>query len=76
MLIDQTVLSHLIYEKNVNVVRFIETLSVKDKRKVFAIMRRNNIEGLNYLFENFQCMTLGEFCTSQVILNDNKRRKD
>ena len=68
----------LLNEKNKIIVETVSNMNVKDKRKIFSILRQvqpNESQMLNYIFPAFGGITLGEFCTSHVLHNDTNRRK-
>ena len=68
-------LPNLIQGKNAYLVKLVSEMSVKDKRKVFAILRKARpLTDLNYIFPQFHGITLGEFCTAHVLQTDNKRK--
>ena len=65
----------LVYEKNRLLVGLVGSMSVKDKRKVFSIIRKAHpLPDLNYILPQFHGITLGEFCTAHVLQTDNKRK--
>lgn len=72
---NKRVLKRLIHEKNLIQVKNISELSIKDKRKVFASLRKiEDNHHFNYLFPMCFGVTIAEFCTIQVLLNDSKRK--
>jgi hypothetical protein len=65
----------LVHEKNLRIVSIVGKMSVKDKRKVFSILRKAQpLEGTNYILPEFYGITLGEFCTAHVLKTDSKRK--
>jgi hypothetical protein len=68
------ILNQLIHERNLIMVQHISELSIKDKRKVFTILRRMDKTHKNFIFPQFFGATIGEFCTTQVLLNDCKKK--
>lgn len=52
-------------------------LSIKEKRRVFTIIRRHHQQhgNNNILFPKHGALTLAEFCTFYVVLTDNRRKK-
>jgi hypothetical protein len=72
---NKRVLNQLIHEKNLILVKNISELSIKDKRKVFSSLRKIENDGnINFLFPSCFGVTIAEFCTIQVLLNDSKRK--
>jgi len=68
-------MTKLVHEKNLQIVAAVGGMSVKDKRKVFAILRKAYpLKGTNYILPGFHGITLGEFCTAHVLQTDNKRK--
>lgn len=66
----------LLHTKNQIIMQNIRELSVKDKRRIFAILRKHQpFEGSNYILPQYQCMTLGEFCVGHLLQSDTKRKK-
>ena len=64
----------LIYEKNKLIVAQIADMCVKDKRRLFATLRKKQpLDTINYMFPQFHGITLGEFCVSHVLQSDLKR---
>jgi hypothetical protein len=71
-----TPVNRLLVEKNDVVIHTVATMSVKDKRKIFSLLRKSQpVEGLNFIFPKFGAITIGEFCTAHVLQTDNKRKK-
>lgn len=64
----------LLHEKNLLIVKSISELSIKDKRKVFTILRKLPTRNHNIILPKYLGITLGEFCTVQVLLTDSKRK--
>lgn len=69
-----SLVKRLLCEKNNLVITQISELSVKHKRKVFGLLRKETPTHANYLFLQYSACTLGEFCTTQVLLSDGKRK--
>lgn len=73
--INDRIRNRLIHEKNLILVKNISELSIKDKRKVFAALRKmGDHTHKNFLFPSCFGVTLAEFCTVQVLVNDSKRK--
>jgi len=68
------VLNQLLHERNLIIVQHIADLSIKDKRKVFVMLRKMDGPNANYMFPKYFGATVGEFCTVQVLINDSKRK--
>ena len=69
------VTNRLIHEKNLILVKNISELSIKDKRRVFASLRKiDDGQHFNFLFPACFGVTVAEFCTIQVLMNDSKRK--
>jgi hypothetical protein len=67
-------LNKLMNERNHNIVNDVKNLCVKDKRRMFAILRSMQpLHTINYIFTTHGALTVGEFCTSHV-LNFDKHR--
>jgi hypothetical protein len=68
-------LGKLMNDKNHMTAAALANLPVKDKRKFFAIIRKNQpLDGVNYLFPA-SGLTLGELCTAHVLQIDTKRKQ-
>ncbi len=66
--------NRLIHEKNMLIVNLISGISVKHKRKLFSLLRKEAPTHANYLFLQFSACTLSEFCLIHVLLSDGKRK--
>jgi len=74
--IEGTPLQRLMVLKNKEIVQSVSNMSVKDKRKIFSVLRKSQpFEGINIIFPEFAGITLGEFCTAHVLQTDNKRKR-
>jgi hypothetical protein len=73
-IINEDLLNQLIHERNLILVQHISDLSIKDKRKLFSLLRKVSNKHHNFMFPQFFGATIGEFCTVQVLLNDSKRK--
>ena len=52
----------------------VQTLSLKEKRKLFCLMRCKTEIDETYIFPDIG-LTVGEFCTSQVLTSNLSRDK-
>ena len=66
--------NRLLHEKNLLVVKLVSEISVKHKRQLLSSLRKAAPIHSNYLFLQFSACTLSEFCTTQVLLSDGKRK--
>jgi hypothetical protein len=81
-MLDISLQKSLINKKNLFLVNSILEMEIKDKRKIFAYIRKNfpsiqssiDCKNINYIFPNYSGITLGEFCTSHVILQSVKKK--
>ena len=71
---DHFLVHRLLHDKNLLVVKLVSGISVKHKRKLFSLLRKEAPTHANYLFLQFSACTLSEFCTIQVLLSDGKRK--
>jgi hypothetical protein len=69
-----TLIKQLLHEKNTILVKLISDLTIKSKRHIFNIIRLHTPQHSNHLLLQFSACTLGEFCVTQVLLNDSKRK--
>ena len=73
-ILNPDLMNQLVHERNLLMVQHISDLSIKDKRKVLGLLRTIPADQYNYLFPTFFGVTIGEFCTIQVLVNDSKRK--
>jgi hypothetical protein len=74
-IVNPTLMNHLLHERNLILVKNVTDMSIKNKRKIFACLRQlPNNQSLNFLFPVYFGVTIAEFCTIQVLLNDSKRK--
>lgn len=65
----------LLHEKNILLVDQVQRMPVKDRRKLFAIIRKQMpLQHLNFILPGFYGLTLGEFATGHLLHSDNKRK--
>lgn len=62
------------HQRNCAVVRYLSELPIKDKRRVFALLRSIPAREANHVFPTFQGVTVGEFCLTQVLVTDSKKK--
>lgn len=67
-------IKQLLHHKTISVMMTASEMSIKHKRKIFSLLRKQNPVHCNYLLIQYSACTLGDFCTTQVILNDGKRK--
>lgn len=72
--VNRDLLFQLIHERNLIVVRNISELTIKDKRRVLAILRQVPQAHPNLLLPRFSGVTIGEFCTVQLLMSESKRK--
>ena len=61
-------IKELLFQKHSQTMKRLHDLSVRDKRKLFSIIRKcNKIQHLNLIFGGTYGFTLGEFCTEMTI---------
>ena len=73
-IINKELLFQLIHERNLIIVKNISDLTIKDKRKMFSLLRQIPDNNLNFIFPRYFGATVGEFCTIQVIMSESKRK--
>jgi hypothetical protein len=69
-----SLIKQLLHEKNTIIIKLISDLTIKSKRHVYNIIRLNNPKHSNHLILPYSACTLGEFCVTQVLINDSKRK--
>jgi hypothetical protein len=64
-----SILGQLIYDRQTKVHNYLETLSIKDRRTMFALFRKVYPENknINLIFHTFGGVTLTEFCVYNVV---------
>ena len=65
----------LLHQRNLAVVNYVTNLDKKYKRILLNRMKDSADNNSNIIFPRFNCITLGEFCTTQTLLKvvgDNK----
>lgn len=75
--LSDVVLTELLHNKNKIIVDYVRHLTVKQKRKIFAILRKTQADNyLNYIMPAYHGITVGEFCTAHVLQNNTKRGRN
>lgn len=69
-------INQLLHDKNQQTMQQVKTLLVKDKRRIFAMLRKQDkqMHSSNVIFPHHQCITLGEFCVGHLLQTDTKRK--
>lgn len=73
-IVNRDLLNQLVHERNLILVRNISDWTIKDKRKVFATLRQVPETHTNLVLPRFSGVTIGEFCTVQVLMSESKRK--
>lgn len=73
---DASVISELLYKRNRAIHTYMANMTVRDKRRMFALVRKSeNRDPQHLVFSGFGGVTVGTFCVMQVVLSDYKRKR-
>ena len=76
---DQSILNRkvqcrLLHEKNLIMAHHLANLTIKEKRRIFFLLRTLEESDTSYILPGFFGATIGEFCTIQVLCMDSRKK--